>query len=292
MKLSPMSLIAFVGLLPNLAHSADTDTLMSLRDAIAPQECSLSEDIESQPFGSGTLYQIPCRATIADMLYVMILETETGLTPLFFPLFGTSLEADPDTGGAPFQMQTGRIGVTPIISSPDIRADVRTISTRERIAPGVADGHFSTSYQVNGFGPELLDAYVDIQGQDRMWIWPIIMPPKDLHQEIGLSHDLGVFRPLDTPQITLVDPKTIATHLDLDFPSVEEGHPYIDIKIEQEGNSLAANVISAGWADDSVAGEVFRVLMEKHGDLWRVTGLGVLTICGRGDKRLTDGRCP
>ncbi|SMX45727.1 hypothetical protein [Pelagimonas varians] len=298
MKLIHLPLIALSGLVGAAAQAADADALFDLRETIAPQECSLPPEIESQPFDAGTLHKIPCRATFSDLVYVMVYDEGGILTPLFFPIPGFSFVPTSQTSGRPsHRVKTGRMTVSPLVSSPDVQPDFRVISSSQRIAPGSGDGRISHSYQVNDTRPELLDAFVDLDGQDRVWLWMPESPyetPKQgaLMTELGLSFDLDGFTVLETPALTLEDPKQISSHLNLYFPTQEEGRPQIETAMQQTGDQIAATILSSGWADDSVSGRAYRVLMQQRGAQWTVTGLGALNVCYRGDARLSQGPCP
>jgi hypothetical protein len=232
------------------------------------------------------------------MVYVIVYDEGGILTPLFFPTPGFSFEPAPKTSGRPsHRVKTGRMTVSPLVSSPDIQPNFRVISSTQRIAPGIGDGIISHSYQVNDARPELLDAYVDIDGQDRVWLSLPESPYENANKgpvmtELGLSFDLDGFAMLDTPALTLDDPKQISSHLDLFFPTQEEGRPQIEIAMQQTGDQIAATILSSGWADDSVSGRAYRVLMQQRGAEWTVTGMGALNVCYRGEARLSQGSCP
>ncbi len=300
MNLIPLSLVVLAGMTAVAAQAAEDDALRVLRSAIAPSECSDKADIISQSFGEGQLHQISCRATFADLVYVMVYEVDGDLTPLFFPTHEFTLEPDTKTGGKPYRVHRGRIVATPLVTSPEIHAGFRVISTRQRIAPGIADGQISHSYQINHAGPELLDAYVDIETEERIWLWPPQDPADQsagasLLEQLGADYELEGFAPLDTPALTLKDPREIAEHLDLDFPNTqagEEGRARIEIAMHQLGTKVSATILSRGWADDSVEGRAFRVLMEQRGDVWAVTALGAANLCYRGETRVSQSNCP
>ncbi|MFZ7092301.1 hypothetical protein [Primorskyibacter sp. 2E233] len=272
-----------------LAHAAEDDALLALRDALAPGECSLPGDVISQPFGNGVLHQMPCRTTFADELSVMVFEIDGRLMPLSFAQPSFEFDYGPDELINWSRPNLGAIHSSPLLSSGFVRPEEMLIESASRIAPGMGEGAFVYRYAVSEWGAALESAAVSLDSGE-VTIWPPQRP--SILEELGLSFDLNGFDVLASPDWSLKTPREIVAMLDVDFPSLEEGRPRMQVAMEQSGDKVAANVLDFGWADDSVAGQVYRVLMEKRGDEWAVTELGRANVCQRGTPQVTTGRCP
>ena len=109
-----------------------------------------------------------------------------------------------------------------------------------------------------------------------------------------LTFDLDGFAAIETTTDKAMRPLDLIATLPLTFPTHpdEEGRPAFSAHMIQNGKRLAAQVSETGYADDSVDGVVYRVLMEKSGDGWTMTGLGRMWICRRGDQRYSQTACP
>ena len=272
------------------AGAAEPSDLIAMRDAAAPGECSGEEAAQSQPFSGGTLHAVPCRPTAHDLLSVLVLERDGILQPLFFanPDFQLDYAADGalDWGRA----RVDGILVSPVVSQFEADDSTGTITVSARIAPGVGEGAFVHTYVLEDFGVTLHSAYVSLDGDREIPLWPPAGP--GLLDEIGVSHDLEGFTEEPTPDALLDTPLQAAEVLEVFFPSDEEGRPRLDLSMEQQGDAVALTLLDHGWADDSVAGKAWRVLMAREGSGWRVTGLGSANICWRGSPRVTTGLCP
>lgn len=271
------------------ASNAEEVSLHLLRDVMAQGHCTLPFDPVAHEMPDLTVHEIPCRTTAHDVLSLLVAETAAGWMPLYFAQPSFDLRTDAE--GRLFPVRDGQptISTLALVSSPVIRAEANRVDLTHRIAPGLADAHLKHSYIVDEFGPQLTEAEVHQTGQAPLTLWP--REPSVL-EELGASFDLEGFEVQPTPDWVMSDPSQIATHLALDFPSVEEGRPRLEITLQQRGAQLTANVVNRGWADDSVSGVAYRVLMEQKGETWAVTGLGRANVCYRGPEVVTDGRCP
>ena len=272
------------------AGAAELSELIAMRDAAAPGECALEEAASSQPFSGGTLHAVPCRPTAQDMLSVLILERDGTLQPLFFaqPDFqfqyatdGTLDWANPSWGG---------VLVSPVVSSFEADDATGRITMSAPIAPGLGQGAFVHDYAFDDFGVTLETARVSFDGGREVQLWPPAAP--SVLEEIGVAHSLDGFTKEPTPDTVLASPLDVAQVVSPDFPSEEEGRPRLEISMEQRGDAVAVTLLDRGWADDSVEGKAWRVLMAREAEGWRVTGLGSANICGRGGARVTTGLCP
>ncbi|WGW05017.1 hypothetical protein [Tropicibacter oceani] len=274
------------------AGAADQAALFALRDALAPGECTMTQGLTSQPFGDGVLHRVPCRMGFADQLSVMILERGGALVPLLFtePTFDFDYGPDDQIDWA--HPRIGDVFSSALISSAQVQPMTGTIESSTRIAPGVGEGAFVYRYEISEWGAVLTEAALVLDSGQQIALWP--PRPPSILDELGLAHDLQGFEAQQTPDWTLPDPGGIVALLALGFPSQDqaEGRPRLLLEMAQEGTRIAANVLETGWADDSVAGQVFRVLLEQAGDGWVVTGLGRATVCWRGSPRVTTGACP
>ncbi|QDC10663.1 hypothetical protein FHY55_16115 [Oceanicola sp. D3] len=288
--LAPLAFTLCLCLAAAPAGAAGPSDLTALRDAAAPGECTADGPARSQPFAGGTLHAVPCRATAHDQLSVLILEREGTLQPLFFanPDFQFQYAAD---GALDWRNpQWGGVLVSPVVSTFNADATTGTITVSSMIAPGLGQGAFVYEHALGDFGVTLERAVASFDSGEEVVLWPPAAP--SLMEEIGLAHSLDGFTEEPAPDTLLTDPLDIAGVIRPDFPSAEEGRPRLALSFEQRGDRIAANLLDHGWADDSVAGRAWRVLMVRDGAGWRITGLGSANICGRGGARVTTGLCP
>lgn len=271
------------------AGLAQDVTLEMIREVMAPGQCSQPFKATAHEMQGMTVHEIACRDTAHDTLRLLVARTEDGWLPLYFADPSFDLRADAEgrlrvsRGGAPVITTSG------LVSSPVIRAGSNRIDLTHRIAPGLGEGHLTHSYVVDEYGPRLFRAELSQDGYPPVSVWPGAPSPLD---ELGDSFDLDGFTVLPTPDWVLNDPRKIAEHFELDFPSVEEGRPRLEVTLRQRGDRITANVVNRGWPDDSVSGVAYRVLLEQQGESWTVTGLGSANVCSRGRTVVTSGRCP
>lgn len=271
------------------AGLAQDVTLEMMREVMAPGQCSQPFKSKAHEMPGITVHEVSCRDTAHDMLSVLVAETEDGWLPLYFADPSFQLRSDAEgrlmapRGGAPVITTSG------LVSSPVFATGTNRIDLTHRIAPGLGEGHLIHRYVVDEYGPRLIRAELSQDGYPPVSLWPYESSPLN---EMGASFDLDGFTVQPTPDWVLSDPSRIADHFELDFPSVEEGRPRLEVALLQHGDRITANVVNRGWPDDSVSGVAYRVLMEQQGENWAVTGLGRAQVCSRGDKVVTAGSCP
>lgn len=287
--LAPLAL-ALLASLAAPAGAAELSELLALRDAAAPGECAGRDAPRSRPFAGGTLHAMPCRPTAHDALSVLLLERDGSLQPLFFanPDFRFDYAADGTLNWG--EAQVGGITVSPVVSQFAADDATGTLTVSSRIAPGLGDGAFVSTHVLEDWGVTLHSAMVSLDSGAEFALWPPAGP--GLMQELGGLAALDGFTPHPTPDALLARPAEALALLEVHFPTEEEGRPRMDMALTQSGAQITLTVADHGWADDSVAGRAWRVLMQREGGGWRISGLGSLTICGRGETRLTTGLCP
>ncbi|MFY0634981.1 MAG: hypothetical protein JXQ91_14305 [Vannielia sp.] len=289
-RIAPLALTLLATATAAPLWAADDAALLALRNAVAPGECSGEEPARTQPFSGGTLHALPCRTTAHDSLSVLVLERDGTLQPLFFA--NPELQFDYTADGA-LDWQApgfGGISVSPVVSSFTADDTTGQITISERLAPGLGEGHFTYTHALEDWGMTLHSVAIGFDGGDHIPLWPPTAAEPDLMEELGLAHTLDGFTPEPLPTQTFARPADVAALLASDFPSMEEGRPRLEIAMEQQGERIAMTLLDHGWADDSQRGKAWRVLMEQDGDAWRVTALGSLNICWRG-QRVKSGLC-
>ena len=140
------------------AMAASDAALRAARDAVAPGECDIARS-DAQfgrirkaelPDGGGTLYLVPCRSTAFDIVSVAVLERGGRLRALVFPDPGFARVDGWETA------RMTRIGVTDTLLSPTIAPGDATLTSTERIPPGMGSGVITKSYRIDSGQPELL----------------------------------------------------------------------------------------------------------------------------------------
>lgn len=269
------------------ASLAEETTLHALRDVMAPS-CTLASDPLAHQMREGTLHEIPCRTTAHDVQSLLVLDTGDRLVPLVFAQPSFDLLGDGKGGLRPNRAAVPDISTLVLASSPVIHADSNRVDLSHRIAPGLAEGHLVHSYLVDDFGPRLIRAEIRLTGKDPVTLWPV---PVSVMAEVGTAFDLDGFDAMQTPDWQVDDPSEVARLLGLDFPSEEGGRPRLEVEMVQYPQGISVTVVNRGWADDSVSGVAYRVLMVPRDGAWEVTGLGRANICWRGPARVTTRRC-
>ena len=274
------------------AHAATEPELLAIRDAIAQGECVTDAPIRSFQNELGTVHVLPCRMTAFDEVSMLILEHKGALIPMFFPQVQVEPGFD-DLGNITWADTTVTgISSSALVTSIETNEDSVHVRTGSRIPPGLGSGHLSTSYGLTPDGPRLDHSSVELDGPEYYGFWP--PKTRSATPELTLAHDLVGFNEQETPDFRAATPLAVIDMIETGFPTdgLEGGRPRLDITMSEEGASIAANLIETGWADDSVSGQVFRVLIARDGGEWRLTGLGHAWVCWRGERRVTTDLCP
>ncbi len=268
------------------ASAASVQDLTTLRDAIFPGQCPTDIAISAHEFDGGTLHQLSCGQTAQDSLANFIWESDDGLKPLFFPTAQLSdLGADRPNWGA---MELTEFAATAMASSPVVEGNQITLS--HRVAPGVGGGVLLHRYDLREGTPILESVSFSYGGVYDVALWPDSaradrLPPVPFTmQGYGeVTVDFGTYQ----------NPLDVVGDLSIYFPAhpEEEGAPRMTVQMTQRSDTLAMEIEEKGWADDSVSGQAYRVLMQHSEAGWRVTGVGKANLCYRGKQRKTAGRC-
>jgi len=160
-------------LMPTQAMTAATaEALFALRDASEPGECVPAADLPIAGIAStrlndgATLHVVPCRATVADVMSLLIIEQGEVLRVLSFPDPGFRMGDDGQ--GA----RIDRMGVTRQLSSLQVRADGQVV-TGNRIPPGLGDGYIVQTYALEDSSPVLSRFAIERQGHPAITLWPL-----------------------------------------------------------------------------------------------------------------------
>ncbi len=269
------------------AQAAETDVLFALRDAVAPGFCSAEEPPVSYGLTGGTLHEVPCATTAHDTLSVFIWEAEGHLRPLFFP----SARVTGPKGDTPnwSAQEVQSFSAEALASSPVIEGD--SITLLHRVPPGLGDGYLVHDYMLQDGQPLVTRvSYAFAIGYD-VALWPASARPDRLPP---VPFDLDGFAEVEVPTGTHAVPWDVLQDLTMFFPAhpEEEGRPRMTVQMTQYGAQLALEVEEKGWADDSVAGQAYRVLIERVEAGWQVARIGKVNLCSRGEARKSAGKCP
>ena len=158
------------------AQAAGDMQVLKLRDADHPGQCDLKpgdsaytgiERIALAGAPKTTLLVVPCLATASDLFDVVFVEDGRVLRPMYFANPSFDLPDDNDW----LKARMTQIGVTAIISSPEVDKATRTISTESLIAPGLGAGVLALTYKVRDGSAALVRFAVDLDGKRPIIIW-------------------------------------------------------------------------------------------------------------------------
>lgn len=269
------------------ALAADDAQLFALRDVLLPGVCTADGATATHPMDGGVLHALPCRSTPRDVLTVFVWESDDGLRPALFPVAQIT---DPGADARNWSAQEiTNFASTALASSPEVEGDRITLS--HRVAPGVGNGYLVHRYRMQDGQPVLSRVSYSFARGYETPLWPARdrhdrLPPVpfDIDGHADVTRDLGPFE----------NPLDIVAELGITFPTDpdEEGRTRMTIQMTQNSDALAMQIEERGWADDSVSGQAFRVLMRLLDKGWQVTRIGKVQICARGEVRRTPGRCP
>jgi len=156
---------------PFATFAAPPDQLFVLRDMAVADGCAPAGDpalgtIDEAAFGTGArLYIVPCRATFADVMSVVIVERSGALRTVAFPDPGVAF------GNTWKEARMNRIGVAALLSSPRLLPD-GTLVASSRIAPGLGAGHVVQHYAFEEGVPVLTRFTIELDGQPPIVLWP------------------------------------------------------------------------------------------------------------------------
>lgn len=136
-------------------------------DACVPMARLADGGTDFHPLEDGTaLHVVPCRATFADVISVVILERDGVLRTLHFPDPGMRM-------GSRWQdARMDRIGVTTWLSSPTMHDDGSLVS-RQRIAPGMGDGDIVQRYRIEDGSPVLSHFTIERVSEPAITLWSL-----------------------------------------------------------------------------------------------------------------------
>lgn len=154
------------------AGESTAKTLYAQRDAELPGVCVPPDALPSVHIvshtleGGATLHVLPCRATVADMIHVAILERGAVVRTLSFPDPGVS-------AGERWQdARLDRIGVTRELSSLQMLEDGSLVSSN-RLPPGLGEGLIVQHYRLEDGSPVLTRFAIELQARDPITLWPL-----------------------------------------------------------------------------------------------------------------------
>ena len=92
------------------------------------------------------------------------------------------------------------------------------------------------------------------------------------------------FAPLSTPTMSFGSPLSAAQYFARFEPETDEGAPSLDLTVRtSDGESEYVMIVSSeGYADDSVRGEQWRIVVTRIEGGWKVTEAGRRFKCWRG----------
>jgi hypothetical protein len=76
------------------------------------------------------------------------------------------------------------------------------------------------------------------------------------------------------------------------FTGNAEQDANLTIRITPHDGAVAIEITETGWADDSVSGQIKRLILAPADGAWRVTEMGHAWICARGARRISTSPCP
>ena len=281
---------AFLGIGP--AQAADPADLYALRDAMVPDTCTSDAVISTHQTETGQIHVIPCAPTAQSRMDMVVMERGGTLIPLTFatPLVTPSRDA---LGNISWDETTlTGFSATVLVSEPEIAAQASLIRTYSPIPPGLGGGHITDTYRLDPQGPTHESSIAETDAGGYHLLWPAYPAPAQV--DLTLEHNLNGFNVREVPDLSGPTPLAVLDQIDVGFPTdgEEGGRPGLSLELSETGAKIAVNLTESGWADDSVKGQVYRVLMERKGDGWRVTGLGHAWLCYRGEKSVTTDACP
>ena len=274
------------------ASAATLEELQSVRDAALAGECSELTRFQTHQVEHGELYQLPCRTTATGQMDVFVQKTSRGLELLDFP----ELRYRPvmAKNGLPDWSRAVFLGVTTVTQILDahVAVEANLIRANVRLTPGAGSGRIETTYRLEESGPLLERTdFISDEGYYTA-IWPKPQPrPQPALSRVEFSVDELTRQPVDTLRPgTLIQ---IVEQLELPFPEAEpEGAPNLVINASQYDDKLAVELRETGWADDSVSGQLTRLLLHQRGPDWVVEDMGTAWLCARGERRVSTTPCP
>ena len=162
------------------AQAAEDAQLLKLRDSAHPALCDLKP---GDPPYTGikrfvlagtprtTLYVVPCRASAFDVYDVLFIGDGGRLRPLYFARPGFELPTNGHGAGAWAKARMTRIGVTAMLSAPEVNKGKGTITTGSRIAPGLGQGELSLTYRIEQGSVVLVRFAALLDGKKPIIIW-------------------------------------------------------------------------------------------------------------------------
>ncbi len=269
--------------------AATNQALYEIRDAALPGACDAPMPAVSHAIDQGVLHQVPCRMTAWDGLDVFVLETESGMEVLKFPAVDYRVQNAPS--GLPDWSNATITGIRNVqqLSSAHVSTQASIIRSASRVPPGLGSGQIDTVYRLEASGPVLESVtYITDAG-----VLHPIWPQPDSGSAQPVPYDLQGFNPVEQPQAAAGRVFDVLDKLDLGLDApLAEGRPALRVTATGQGTRLAIDVEETGWADDSVDGQVHRLLLSSDGQLWRVMQIGQAWICARGTERVRAAPCP
>lgn len=168
MRLTSLALLIALAARPGAPFAASADQLAAIRDAAAPGECTGTDalgGVGEEVLASGDrLYLVPCRATFANILQVVVLEHDGQLHALSFP--------DPgyESGSDGAQPRLSRIGVTTTLPDPQLTPEGR-LAARLRLPPGLGTGWVLKLFAIDDGNPVLLRFAIEFDAGAPVVIW-------------------------------------------------------------------------------------------------------------------------
>lgn len=277
--------LSFAAIGPAWAES-DAE-LFELRDRLLPGECAMEGKTAAHSMNWGTLHAVPCRFTPQDVVMVFVWEGGDGLRPVSFPVAELDIPSvdDPDWS----LQEVTMFSSTTLASSPVVEGEKITLS--HRVAPGLGEGYILHRYRMENGNAVLTRVAFSFAPGYEYALWPANARPDRLPP---VPLDLIGYSEMTVDTQIYTNPLEVVAGLKIDFPAHPEegGFPRMNIQMTQRDGDLAMEIEEKGWADDSVAGQVFRVLMQAVDGGWRVTRMGKANLCVRGDLPKSAQPCP
>lgn len=275
--------------------AAEPEDLFQMRDLVAPGECDDNSEaaIDSITLGEGKLYRLPCRNLVRARLQVMIYAENGVLRPVYFPQVSLDFTTKPN-GKTDFgEARTRGVTASPLIVEASFLESATWVRSTQRVPPGLGEGVLEYFYWMNGSVADLTGITYQSDANDYGYPWP--KRPLSASEKAMPEPEFNLigFNQLDLPDLSGPNPRALLAQIEMTFPDLEEeGAPVLMTRMMHYERGIAADVMEVGWPDDSVTGQVFRVLMTQTDGIWRVTDLGQAAVCGRGNMTRTVGLCP
>lgn len=267
------------------------DTLMAgtFEDFLAenrPEDCAVDAEVNTKEISGVKLHSVFCRPTAQDRLYFIVAEKNDDFSVLRFQSAPSRQTVSLSADGAPVLVATEDEEYETLLPWPYVNAQSGVISFDARIPEGLGGGRLTRSYRLGShFGqdfPILMRlSYQDLEAPERT-LWPVQDRDESPDNLIGLT----------LPEETAANPLDLLRLLQLEFAAYPDGEKSrLKIRLDQAYGKIRFRIEDAGWADDSVAGQVFSGLLVLDDGLWRFESLGKLWICYRGSERYSTETC-